>query len=157
MTGLRTATLALILAAGAAPANAMPHPDGSPGPVPLYRGYVAPPLVLAWPRWRSLRQWDDAFFAEKRARPGRGVPWYGDRYGFYPGLGEGLEVVNDQAIYHYDRGYPYDYYPPEPVAVADEGWQDEAPRRHRRSGCRTQWVEDGGSGEKVPVRICSGS
>jgi hypothetical protein len=66
-------------------------------------------------------------------------------------FGQGA-VHNGRGGYDYDRGYPYDYYRGSPVGQAE---QSEA-YQPREVECRTQWVPDEGTGEKVPVSVCRG-
>ncbi|MDB5699490.1 MAG: hypothetical protein JWN69_2294, partial [Alphaproteobacteria bacterium] len=72
-----------------------------------------------------------------------------DQFGFFGNGGEAM-LVNGNAVYEYDRSYPYEYYR---AAEADQAAAPEA-ARSTPSGCEVQWVPDGHGGDMVPVRIC---
>jgi hypothetical protein len=74
-----------------------------------------------------------------------------DQFGFFGNGGEAT-LVNGQAVYDYDRSYPYEYYrgPRREEAAADGANAGRA----AHSGCETSWVPDGRGGGNVPVRIC---
>lgn len=110
-------------------------------------------------RWASGMGWvgyghdplwsrDDGFFRDLKYRH--------DRYGYRPyrrGYSSGeVDVVNGEARYFYDRGYPYDHYD------YGRGSDDREPAFHDQAAsvsCRTQWVWSDRDREDVPVRICS--
>lgn len=89
--------------------------------------------------------WDDAFFAQTRDRPGRHHSRIFD-YERYPRPSGGVDIVNGQVRYRYDRDYPYDY-------RAIDRYADRHERRAPR--CRTEWVQNS-AGADAPVRVCSG-
>ncbi|HEY9553523.1 hypothetical protein [Allosphingosinicella sp.] len=95
-----------------------------------------------------LWSWDDGFFRDLQYRH--------YRYGYRPYRRHyssgAVDVVNGEARYRYDRGYPYDHYD------YGHGGYDRGPAFHDQSAsvsCRTQWVWSDRDREEVPVRICS--
>lgn len=98
-------------------------------------------------RWHDpLSSWDDGFFSDLK---------YGrdDRYRYRPRPHGDVEVVNGEARYQYDRGYPYRRY--DDHRGRRYGWHEPAHDGSASVGCRTQWVWSDRDREQVPVRICS--
>ncbi len=110
-----------------------------------------PGFIWLGHRHDPLWSWDDGFFADLKYRH--------DRYGYWPyrrgrhrPSGE-VDVVSGEAVYHYDRSYPYDHYDRDRHGSYDadrRGYDESASIR-----CRTQWVWSDRDREQVPVRICS--
>lgn len=126
------------------------HSSGRNHEVPDRRHFMAswgPALVWIGHRHDPLWSWDDGFFAD--------LQYERDHYGYwrpYRPSGE-VEVVNGEARYHYDRGYPYRHYD-----YGRDGAHDRDVRGYAESAsirCRTQWVWSSRDRRDVPVRICS--
>lgn len=66
-----------------------------------------------------------------------------DDYGFFS-AGEGVTATDDRPIYHYDRGYPYEWYSP----------QANGARTAAGLRCRVQRVWDDAQRKEAAVRIC---
>jgi hypothetical protein len=115
--------------------------------------HVVGPAILWGGDWHApLWSWDDGYFSDLKYR-------HYDRYGYWPYNRDRLypsgevEVVNGQARYHYDRGYPYrryEYQRGSAYGGREVGLSDPSPMR-----CRTQWVWNREDRKDVPVRICS--
>jgi hypothetical protein len=131
-----------------------------PPPVPTHnfgghRGFhhgIAPGFLWAGPWYPTLWSWDDAYFSDLKYS-------HYDRYGYWPYRWDGrypsgdVEVVNGEARYHYDRGYPYSRYDYDRGAAysgSGPDYDEPAPMR-----CRTQWAWSDEDRKDVPVRICS--
>jgi hypothetical protein len=71
-----------------------------------------------------------------------------DMFGYFATGGE-VELVDGQAMYDYDRSYPYDWYRGDRTEPA--GVQIAYPAAPR---CETSWVPDASGRERVPVRVC---
>lgn len=104
-------------------------------------------IWLGHPR-RPLLSWDDGFFADLKYRrhPYRYWP-----YRHHPS-GD-VEVVNGEAVYRYDRNYPYDRYERGRYGSYGSDWggyDRSAPAR-----CRVERVWSKRDRKQVPVRICS--
>lgn len=113
--------------------------------------WLAPGFIWLGHPYHPLLSWDDGFFADLRYRRHRYGYWPYRRGRYYPS-GD-VDVVNGEAVYHYDRNYPYDHYDYDRYGSYGADWRGydrSAPAR-----CRVEQVWSAREREQVPVRICS--
>jgi hypothetical protein len=158
MKNLRTAALGLLLAGlWSAPAAGAPDQASllQANPKTSWNDRERNRFNRRHWRWRSgfvglgyspyvHRSWDDGFFSDLECRSSYSwrCRWSDD------GPSGDVEVVNDQARYYYDRGYPYAYYDGGPTDAAE-------PDRSYSLSCRTVWAWSDEDREEVPIRVCS--
>ena len=155
----RALAASLIVLIGWAPALAADGPPHAPG----WRSSAAahelrgrPDLGHRWaPRlvWLGLsndplQAWDDGFFTDLKY--GSDPHWL-HRWRRHTPSGD-VKVFNGEALYLYDRGYPYDHYD-----YGDHGSERNEPDDGESASvsCRTQWTWSDRDRRDVPVRICS--
>lgn len=66
-----------------------------------------------------------------------------DMFGYF-GAGGDVAQIDGEAVYDYDRSYPYDRF--------DDPQSARGPAEPYR--CETDWVTGGSGAEPVPVRVC---
>jgi hypothetical protein len=78
-----------------------------------------------------------------------------DRFGYF-GSGGQTGGTGDNPVYHYDRGYPYQWYK---GAARERAYKASAPRGYGAPivHCDTEKVPGGTKGQQVEVRVCRGS
>lgn len=129
MAKLLGGSLAAAVALGAAPAAAGEHGSA----FDEGRRYNDRPYVYFVPddfgRSGRFVSWDDGYFA----------------------LGGGVEVRNNQALFDYDRDYPYEYRSHVTSGHAEE---DASYADYAVESCTVEWVRDEERGEMTDVRVC---
>lgn len=130
---------------------AAPPPVLSAEPVLHGRGPIGPPFHSSFERDRRHDHRDHV--RGRRPFLGLGFVGYGggyvyteparDMFGYF-GTGGDVALIDGEAVYDYDRSYPYDRFDDPPSA--------RGPAQPYR--CETDWVAGGSGDEPVPVRVC---
>ena len=107
-------------------------------------------------------EYDAPYSIERASHRGRSYVYFGqERWGsrqfsrddaYFHGRGGGVAIANGEALFDYDRDYPYDFpsrWGPEEPSLAFEG--DEV---DRQPSCTDEPVRDRRSGRSTTVRIC---
>lgn len=72
-----------------------------------------------------------------------------EMFGYFATGGE-VELVDGEAVYDYDRGYPYDWYRGDQITSSAEGLALRSPEYR----CELSWVPAGSGKGRTQVRIC---
>jgi hypothetical protein len=104
-----------------------------------------------WSAFEDGRRYNDRpqvyFVPGDFGRSGRFVSW-DDGYFAYGG---GVEVENNQALFDYDRDYPYEY---RSHVTSGEAEEDASYADQAVESCTVEWVRDARTGELTDVRVC---
>lgn len=126
---------------------------------PVLRGGIVMDQPIA--RFHDTDRHQDRRHPIRGYRPFRGIGFVGygggyvyseparDMFGYF-GAGGDVRLIDGQAIYDYDRSYPYDRFD-EPHATGGRG-SNYVPAPSYR--CETKQVSSGSGNEPVQVRVC---